>query len=906
MITTSKTQLLATKILPPRCAPGLIDRPRLLDLVAQVETKQVAVIKAGPGFGKTSLAVAWAERLQQSGKLIAWLALDAADDEPTRFLFYVSHALGRASGGVGKAALDFISDISLVPCYTIVSTWINDLVDVDDDVYLFLDDYHRITDHDIHNAISYLLRYAPTQFHLVLTATGEPSLPLGRLRAHNQLLEIDTAALRFDVKETRRFLEQENIAGLDPSGVRLLHAKTEGWPAVLRIVASTLCQPGQEFARYVRGLSGALRPIGAYLAEMLDGLPHDMVQFMLRIAILDRFSASLCQAVTGSRASRHLLDSMETSQILLASLDQERHWYRYHPLLGGHLRQRLEAELGDEMPKLHRRAYRWYAYHELWSDAVRHAIAAGDADEAMSWVERCAMEVVKKGDLLTLLGWQRLFPTELMRSQIKVGLAIAWGLALAMRFEEALELLAKVEREVGIADTHDADAMNCECETIRSVVAALRDDSQAALPVAEACIRRSTDPWTANVASNVALFGQWKAGNLESFYATPWIPYSADEDRRNVFASVYRRCLQGLVEFQQLRLSAAERCYADAAQLAERYAGPNTAAAALPASLLARIRYEQGRVDEAEAMVIDRSPIIDATGMLECVLSAYVVLVDTAVQRRNIERAYALLEQLENLGQVRKWGRVVAAALAVKVRLYLTEGRITEGSACLNRLERLAEEYAAPTQCAWSDIRTYTLLARAFLGSAENHLQDTIAIFRALHQEAEAANNHYFALRLATFLSEALLSADEPGEAAHVFQEVLSLAAPAGLYQSILDGGPEVGTLLLRFQENARRTGVSGELLPYVDNLIIGWRELYQPDLTANPALKVVESLSPRERNILERIGQGQSNKEIARELGISPETVKTHIKNIFVKLAVEKRAQAVSRAQSLGLVRTQ
>jgi LuxR family transcriptional regulator, maltose regulon positive regulatory protein len=122
MITTSKTQLLATKILPPRCAPGLIDRPRLLDLVAQVETRQVAVIKAGPGFGKTSLAVAWAERLQQSGKLIAWLALDADDDEPTRFLFYVSHALRRASGVVGKAALDFISDISLVPCYTIVST----------------------------------------------------------------------------------------------------------------------------------------------------------------------------------------------------------------------------------------------------------------------------------------------------------------------------------------------------------------------------------------------------------------------------------------------------------------------------------------------------------------------------------------------------------------------------------------------------------------------------------------------------------------------------------------------------------------------------------------------------------------------------------------------------------------
>ena len=228
MITTSKTQLLATKILTPRCAPSLIARPRLLDLVTQVETKQVAVIKAGPGLGKTTLAVAWAEQLQQSGKLIAWLALDDDDDEPTRFLSYVSHALRRATDRVGESAIDLISDFSLVPFNTIVSTWINDLSDIDDDVYLFLDDYHRISDHEINNAISYLLRYAPTQFHLVLTATSEPSLPLGRLRAHNQLVEIDGSTLRFDLDETCRFLEHENIGGLDPPAIRLLHAKTEG------------------------------------------------------------------------------------------------------------------------------------------------------------------------------------------------------------------------------------------------------------------------------------------------------------------------------------------------------------------------------------------------------------------------------------------------------------------------------------------------------------------------------------------------------------------------------------------------------------------------------------------------------------------------------------------------------
>jgi LuxR family maltose regulon positive regulatory protein len=904
MITTSKTQLLATKILTPKCGPGMIDRPRLLDVLTQVESKQVAVIKAGPGFGKTSLAVAWVEQLQKKGKSVAWLALDDDDDEPTRFLFYVSQALRRAFDGLGDTAIDLISDISLVPFNTIVSTWINDLADIDDDVYLFLDGYHYITDHEINEAVSYLLKYAPTQFHLVLTATGEPSLPLARLRAHNQLVEIESLTLRFDAEETDRFLEQEKISGLDPSAVKLLCAKTEGWPAVLRIVAATLGQPGQDVEGYVRRLSGTLRPIGAYLAEMLDGLPHDMVQFMLRIAIFDRFSLPLCEAVTGMRSSRQFLDFMNARQLLLTPLDDDGRWYRYHALLGGYLRQRLDAELGDGVLKLHRRAYRWYASQQLWTEAVRHAIAAGDADEAKGWLERCAMELVRKGDLLTLLSWQRLFPVELEQNQIEVGLAIAWGLALAMRFDEALALVVKIEEQNAIGNEDKADATTCECEAIRSMITALRDDSQGALPVAEACVGKSTDSWTTNVASNVIRFGYWKGGRLESFYATPWLPPSDTEDRRDVFASVYRLCLLGLVEFQQLGLSSAERHYLDAIQIAERHAGPNAAAVALPASLLARIRYEQGRMDEAEAMVIDRGTIIDATGMLECVLSAYLVQIDIAGRRRDIERATALLEQLENLGQMRKWGRAIAAALVRRMRHHLGEGRIIQAKACLNRLERIERDFPAPTRCAWSDLRTNRLWGQALLSSAESRPQEAIAILRTLRGEAEASDNPYQALRFAMMLSESLLATDQRAEAEQVFGEVVRKAEAAGLYQSILDEGVEIGALLRNAQDAMQRTGVDDDLLPYVSRLIVGWRELHQPNPMENVSSDLVESLSSREQNILKRIGQGRSNKEIARELGIAPETVKSHIKNIFVKLGVDRRAHAVSRAQSLGLVR--
>jgi LuxR family transcriptional regulator, maltose regulon positive regulatory protein len=284
--------------------------------------------------------------------------------------------------------------------------------------------YHWIAHPEIHDALSFLLTHASNQTHVVITTRTEPPLPLVRLRALNELLEIDASVLRFDLEETRRFLERERLDTLDPFELNLLLAQTEGRPAVLRIIASTSLQLGTDLGDYVRGGSAALRPIGAYLAELLGGLPPDMVQFMTQTSILDRLCAPLCRAVTGVESSRELLESMEVSRLLVAPLDQEGRWYRYHPLLAGHLEERLQTQFGDDVPWLHRRAYRWFAANELWTDAVQHAIAAGDRKQAVSWIENCAMALVKKGDLLTLLGWQRLFPTELMRGQIKARLAI--------------------------------------------------------------------------------------------------------------------------------------------------------------------------------------------------------------------------------------------------------------------------------------------------------------------------------------------------------------------------------------------------------------------------------------------------------------------------------------------------
>jgi LuxR family maltose regulon positive regulatory protein len=901
---------LATKVVAPRYQ-GLIERPRLLDVASQLSGKQLAVITAPAGFGKTSLAATWLERIRQSGHAVAWLTIDTDDDEPATFLFYIAHALQRACDGVGAAAINLIQESFLINPRAIVSTLINDLADVEEDVYLFLEDYHWVTNPDVHEALAFFLRRAPSHCHVVITTRTEPPLPLASMRAQNQLLEIDVSALRFDLQETQNFLEIERPGTLLPSDMRLLHDKTDGWPAALRIVASTSIQSRQDFEQYVRGLSGMQRPIGTYLEELLDGLPREIVQVMLRTAILDRLCAPLCEFLTGSSSSRELFGLAEKRQLLLAPLDQEGRWYRYHPLLAEYLTHRLASELGNEIPGLHQRAALWYASQELWTDAVQHAIAGGDTVRPLSWIKNCAMPLVKRGDLFTLLGWQRLFPAALLQTQPEVRLAIAWGMALAIRCDEALVLLGEIERDIAASRSGHGEALRCECEAIRSVAIALKDNSEKALSIAQDCLGTPADTWTINVASNVVRFGHLKAGDLKKFYATPWIPYSLDEDVRNVFASVYYRCIQGMAESQQLRIASAERYYLDALRLAEQHAGPDSVAAALPASLIARIRYEQGRLDEAEAMLVDRVSLINAGTMLDCVLSAYFVMARIAVHRMNLARAHTLLEWAENHGNTRAWGRLSAAAVLERMRLYLNEGRLDQGTECLHRLEQLAAQYPAPTNCAWSDIHRYAALARAYVASAESRFEDAISILEGLRRELENVHNIHFALRVETHLAVARFRAKQVAEALKSFGEVVGAFSRVGVYQTILDeGGAEIGPLIATFQENVERTGSSQELIAGVSKLMAAWKSRYQSEPQQAPipiaASAISEPLSAREGDILKMIAEGLSNKEIARNLAIAPETVKSHVKHIFTKLNVEKRAQAVSRAQILGLAGTQ
>ncbi len=304
-------------------------------------------------------------------------------------------------------------------------------------------------------------------------------------------------------------------------------------------------------------------------------------------------------------------------------------------------------------------------------------------------------------------------------------------------------------------------------------------------------------------------------------------------------------------------------------------------------------------------MLVDRLPFITAGAMLECVLNAYFTMVRVAAFRKNFDRAHKLLERAESLGWARDWVRLCAAVGLERVWLYLQEGRIGEGVVAHERMVRLAEKYPSSVDLAWSGLHRYSALARCYLASSQERFEDAIATLTSLREDAARVQNHFFTLRVAAHLSVVRFGANQVAQALDEFRWVLNVSAPAGIHQTILDEGSKIGPLLIAFQERAERSGKSAELGPYVSGLIAAWRSRHESGTKPGPKSVLADPLSTREGAILKLIGQGLSNKEIARNLAITPETVKSHVKHIFTKLGAEKRAQAVARAQSLGLVAT-
>jgi len=421
--------LLVTKFTIPPVRSLLLQRSHLLTILDQSRSFPLTLLSASAGFGKTTLLSTWAS---QSTSQVAWLTLDEQDNDPTRFWAYVIAALRHSGSPVGEATLALLHSPQPALLTSALTALINELAALAQDTALILDDYHLIREQAIHESLQFMLDHLPPCLHLLLASRADPQLPLARLRARGQVVEIRETDLRLSGEEAARFLTQIMNLSLSAEDIGRLETRTEGWITGLQLAALSLRRHA-DVSAFLKTFAGSHRLILDYVQEeILEPLPEGQQRFLIQTAVLERMNAEVCQALTGEKASQQMLESLERANLFLVPPDEERCWYRFHTLFREVLLARLQASQPEQVARLHREAALWYQQQGWPHEAIPHALATKDFLFVAELLEGCVERLYLQGELQTLLAWIKLLPLEVLRGHPR--LATSYILAFHLMF----------------------------------------------------------------------------------------------------------------------------------------------------------------------------------------------------------------------------------------------------------------------------------------------------------------------------------------------------------------------------------------------------------------------------------------------------------------------------------------
>lgn len=900
--------ILTTKLFIPALPSSRVPRQRLIEQLDAGLDRKLTLISAPAGFGKTTLLADW---IRQKDEGFAWLSLDENDNDPTLFLTYLAAALRTVDETLGETAVSLLQSPTPPAPQYILGGLINELAGRQARLVLTLDDYHVITNKALHEALAYLLDRQPPQFHLIITSRADPPLPLSRLRVRQQMNEIRAADLRFTADEAAAFLQQAWGLNLTPADVTALEKRTEGWIAGLQLAALSLQPLADEAARtdFIANFTGSHRYVLDYLMdEVLQKQPPHIQDFLLHSAILERLSASLCQAVLQIDEAQTILEQLEAANLFLIPLDGRRQWYRYHQLFADLLRHRLKQTRPDLLPILHQRASQWCEQHGFTEEAIRHALAANDPARAAALIESVRWEMRNRGETATLRRWLDLLPIPVVESSAPLAVSYAWALLMGGEMAAAEAYLERVIVPLLPQVPADAD-WPAEVAVMRGEFALAQRRFQEAVAYCTAARDKipPDQPRFRGALENILGHAYQMQGQLDLANQSFATAAEVATQTNNRFSLLSARAGQARLLEVRGRLHEAEKMWRVALPLVlDRRERPLPVAGLVQAGL-ARVYYEWNRMDEAFALAETAVQLGHQFGLGPVLLYSSLALTQIRQARGDQAGAHQVLAQANQLLGQSQMALLDVRLAAAAARLWLRQGELTQADAWAEQFTAQYGLAPAADPGDWFEFE-YALLARIWL--AQGRLPDTVDLVAQLLHGAETGGRTGYVIEALALQALALRAQGETDEAIDTLSRALTLAEPEGYARLFVDEGRPMGELLARIVVG--KTAVSD----YAAQLLAAFEVEAAPD-EAQPAQEametavapevdvahwLVEPLSERELEALQLVAEGLTNRQISERLYISTATVKKHMENIYGKLYVRNRTQAVARARELGL----
>jgi LuxR family transcriptional regulator, maltose regulon positive regulatory protein len=900
--------VLATKLFIPPPRPNALRRPRLLAQLHAGLHHKLTLIAAPAGFGKTNLVSAW---LADGERPAAWLSLDPADSDPLRFLVHVVAALQTVAPTLGADLLDLLQSTPPPPIDALVPLLLNQIATLPQPMLLVLDDYHLLNAQPIDEVVTFLIEQLPPQLHLVITTREDPALPLARLRARAQLTELRAADLRFTSAEATAFFTEVMGLHLAASDIASLEARTEGWIAGLQLAALSL-QGHEDVSGFIRAFAGNHRYILEYLVEeVLQRQPAAVRQFLLQTAILERFHGPLCDAVTNQEHGAAQLEALHRGNFFIVPLDDQRQWYRYHHLFADVLLAQLRAEQPDQVATLHQRASAWYAQHGQLDDAIRHALAAQDFGRAADLIELAVPAVRRNRQEATLLGWLKALPAAVISARPVLDVHYAGTLLAVGELAGVADRLRNAERWLKLPadlperpqspstalimpDTVALHQLPGLIAVYRAAYALALDERAKAVTYAHQALAHLNEDEhvTRGAASGLLGLASWSAGDLAAAHRSFADGMTSLHKAGYIADVVNGAIILATIRIAQGRLRDAMRTYERGFELAMAEDVPLLRGAADMRVGMSELLREQNALAAAkEHLLNSQDSMGEPMGLWQNRYRWRVAMARILEAQGDLDGALKLLQQAERV-YMRDFSPHIRPIAALKTRLWLAQGRLSDA------LDWVQEQGLSAND-ALSYVREFehitlarVLLARATSEHTTHLIPEAIPLLERLLEAAETGERTGSVIEILVLLALAYQLQGSTPAALVPLARALALAEPEGYVRVFIDEGPAMATLLEAAVKQANPA-------PYARHLLLALRS---PEHKTPNRQLLSEPLSDRERDVLRLLRSELSGPEIARELVVSLNTLRTHTKNIYAKLGVNSRRAAVHRAEQLDL----